>query len=138
MKQFVSRTVIAVALALILTACGGGAGSVSRAIDVTITDFTFSPNSFTVPAGAQIAFTGVNNGAVEHSFFVLKKGYQVQAHFTDADKANIFWGMDHIAPGTSFKNSFVAPGDPGDYQIVCGVQGHFEAGMIAKLIVVNP
>jgi plastocyanin len=138
MKKFASRIVIVVALALFLTACGGGGGSVSKTIDITITDFTFSPNSFSVPAGAQISFTGVNNGAVEHSFFIMKKGYQVQAHFTDADKANIFWGMDHIVPGQSFKNSFVAPSDPGEYQIVCGLQGHFEAGMIAKLIVVNP
>jgi uncharacterized cupredoxin-like copper-binding protein len=138
MNKLMSMFMIVAAFAILLTACGGSGNNVSKSIDVTLTDFSFMPNSFAVPAAAQISFSGVNNGAVEHSFFILKKGYQVQAHYTDADKTHVFWGLDHIAPGQSFKASFLAPVDPGEYQIVCGVPGHFEAGMIAKLIVVQP
>jgi uncharacterized cupredoxin-like copper-binding protein len=34
--------------------------------------------------------------------------------------------------------TFRAPAEAGDYQIVCGIPGHFQAGMIAKLTVVAP
>jgi plastocyanin len=63
--------------------------------------------------------------------------FHSRAHFTDADKANVFWGKDEIVPGQSVTDTFTAPSDPGDYQIVCGIAGHFEGSMVAKLIVVS-
>ena len=127
---------IALFPSVLLGACGSAAGP-SKSLDVTMTDFMFSPNSFTVPAGAQISFQATNNGAVAHSFIIMKEGYQITSHFTDADKPNIYWKVDQIAPGQSIKDSFMAPDDPGNYQIICGISGHYEAGMVAKLIVVK-
>lgn len=122
-------------LAFMLAGCGGPAKP-STAINVTTTDFAFSPNSFTVPAGQQISVDVTNNGAVTHSFIIMKQGTKVQTHFTDADKANIFWEVPAVPPGESRKDTFTAPDQPGEYQIVCGVAGHLEAGMVAKLVVV--
>ncbi len=138
MKKILLPVLLALGLLVVLTGCKGTAAGPSTSINVTITDFEFSPNSFTVPAGAQISFSAVNNGSGEHSFLIMKEGYKVQSHFTDADKANVFWGKDQIAPGTSITDTFTAPSDPGQYQIVCGVAGHFEAGMVATLNVVKP
>ena len=129
--------VFALSLALILSGCGGAGGGASKSINVTLTDFQFSPNTFTVPAGAQISFSATNNGAVQHSFVVMKLGSKVQTHFTEADKANVFWEKLAIQPGQTVTDSFTAPTEPGEYEIVCEVGGHFEAGMIAKLIVVQ-
>jgi uncharacterized cupredoxin-like copper-binding protein len=134
MKYFSIFIIQAIILSLILTACGGPARP-SKNLNVTMTDFQFSPNIFTVPAGEQISFNATNNGAVAHSFIIMKSGYHVNAHFTDADKPNIFWEVPQITPGQSITETFTAPIDPGEYQIVCGVAGHFEAGMVAKLIV---
>jgi len=67
----------------------------------------------------------------------MKLGQKVQTHFTDADKANIFWELAQINPGQSVNESFTAPTDPGEYQVICGESNHFEAGMVAKLVVVK-
>lgn len=136
MKKIVIIFCTGLFLSVILGACGASAGP-SKSLDVTMTDFMFSPNTFTVPAGAQISFSATNNGAVAHSFIIMKEGYKITNHYTDADKTNVYWMVDQIAPGQSIKDSFAAPNDPGDYQIICGISGHFEAGMVAKLIVVK-
>ncbi|MBI3738227.1 MAG: cupredoxin domain-containing protein [Chloroflexi bacterium] len=137
MKKIPFLILIIASLSLVLTGCGGSSGGASKSINVTITDFAFSPNSFTVPAGQQISFSAANNGAVQHSFVIMKLGYHVQTHFTEADKPNVFWQKLAIQPGQSVTDSFTAPAEPGEYEIVCEVGGHFEAGMVAKLIVVQ-
>ncbi len=138
MKKFLFCVAFAASFALLLTACGNsGGGAPSTSINVTITDFAFTPNTFTVPAGAKISFSAVNNGAGEHSFVIMKLGHDVVGHFTSADQANVYWEKDHIASGQTVSDTFTAPSDPGTYQIVCSVPGHFEAGMVAKLVVVK-
>jgi uncharacterized cupredoxin-like copper-binding protein len=134
MKKISAPVILAILLSPILAACGGGGPSTS--VVVTITDFSFIPNTFTVPAGAQIAFTANNNGAVQHDFIIMKLGHDVQGQFSDADKVNIYWQQEDIAPGDSATGTFTAPGEPGEYQVICGVAGHFQAGMVARLIVV--
>jgi len=136
MRRIVLLAAILGLLAFVLTACGGPS-SPSKSIHVTMTDFQFSPASFTVPAGEPIAVELTNNGAVAHSFIIMKAGDQVQSHFTDADKPNVLWEVPAVAPGESVKDTFTSPSEPGQYQIVCGVAGHFEAGMVAKLNVVK-
>jgi uncharacterized cupredoxin-like copper-binding protein len=101
-----------------------------------MTDFEFAPNVFTVPAGQEISFDAHNNGAVAHSFVIMQLGHEVHEHFTPADRANIFWEQPEVAPGESAQASFVAPGQPGTYQVVCSNSGHYEAGMLAKIVVV--
>ena len=127
-------SVLALLGLLILSGCGGGP---SKSMRVIMTDFAFTPNTFTVPAGEPISIELTNNGAATHSFIIMKAGAQVQGHFTDADKANIFWEEPSVAPGQSTKTSFNAPSEPGEYQIVCGVPAHFESGMVATLVVVK-
>lgn len=135
MRKLSILATMAVLLALALSACGGAA-SPSKSLRVTMTDFSYSPNMFTVPGGAEISVDITNNGAVTHSFIIMKAGTQVQGHFTDADKANVYWEASTVPPGESVKATFTSPGEPGQYQIVCGIAGHFEAGMVGKLIVV--
>ncbi len=134
MKRTLARGFIAFLFSLALASCGGGS---SNSIRVVMTDFQFTPNTFTVTAGQPISIDLINNGAAGHSFIIMQAGYQVQAHFTDADRAHIFWQESGVAPGESKTDTFTAPGDPGEYQVVCGVPAHFESGMVAKLVVVK-
>ncbi len=136
MKKILRLIILNLGLALLLAACGGNTAP-SNTVHVTLTDFQFTPNTFTVPAGAQISFTAVNNGTVQHSFVIMKLGDAVKTHFTDADMQNAYWKQMAIEPGQTVTDTFTAPSDAGTYQIVCAEPGHFEAGMVAKLVVVK-
>lgn len=124
----------AVILSLMLVSCGSGGGA-STKINVTMTDFQFQPNLFTVPAGQEISFNSTNNGAVVHNFVIMKKGTSAGPFFDDEDLPNVFWQVE-IQPGGSVDTSFTAPTDPGDYEVVCKTEGHIASGMTAKLTVV--
>lgn len=126
-------SVLVAVLAFVLSSCGGP----STSLHVIMTDFAFTPNSFTVPAGQPISLELTNNGAATHSFIIMKAGTQVQGHFTDADKASVYWEQAAVSPGESVKVNFTAPSEPGDYQVVCGIPAHFESGMVATLTVVK-
>ena len=129
------RTLIiaAVILSLVLVSCGGSGASTK--INVTMTDFQFQPNQFTVPAGQEITFNSTNNGAVVHNFVIMKLGTSAGPFFDDEDVPNVFWQVE-IQPGGSVDTSFTAPTDPGDYEVVCRTEGHIASGMTAKLTVV--
>ena len=118
----------------VLSACAGGGASTT--IDVIFAEFTFTPAEFTVPAGQEITLNATNNGAVVHEFVIMKFGTTVGENFGDEDLANIYWKVE-VEPGASVTATFTAPAEPGEYQVVCGTAGHYMAGMIAKLIVVD-
>jgi uncharacterized cupredoxin-like copper-binding protein len=126
--------VLAVLLNLTLASCGGAAGA-STKIDVTMTDFQFQPSQFTVPAGQEITFTSSNNGAVVHNFVIMKLGTNVGDFFDEEDVPNVYWQTE-LQPGSSVNTTFIAPSEPGDYEIVCKTEGHILSGMTAKLTVV--
>ena len=136
MKNTAVLILLVIVQSFVLVACRGS-GTPSKSIKVTMTDFSFSPNTFTIPAGQPISIEVTNNGAVQHSFLIMKQGHQIQAHFTEADKTNVYWEVASVPAGESVRDTFTAPTDPGEYQIVCGIAGHFEAGMVAKLKVVQ-
>lgn len=133
MKKYTPLTVVVLGLLLALTACGG-VGTVSTTINVTLTDFQFSPNTFTIPAGQEITLNVTNNGAVIHNFVIMKFGQSAGASFGDEDLPNVFWQIE-VRPGASAKVTFTAPTEPGDYEVVCRTPGHLEAGMKARLTV---
>ena len=130
------RTLIlaAVLLSLLLASCGEG-GGVSNKINVTMTDFQFQPNQFTVPAEQEISFTSANNGAVVHNFVIMKLGTSAGDSFDNEDVPNVYWEVE-LVPGGSTETTFTAPSEPGEYQVVCRTEGHIVSGMTAKLIVV--
>jgi uncharacterized cupredoxin-like copper-binding protein len=121
-------------LSLTLASCGGSAASTT--IDVTLTDFQFTPNQFAVPAGQEITLKVLNNGAVVHNFIIMKLGTSAGEAFDSEDEPNVFWSERDIPPGGDLNVTFTAPTEPGDYQVVCKTQGHITSGMIATLTVV--
>ena len=122
-------------LSLTLSSCGGGSAP-SNTIDVTLTDFAFTPNQFTIPAGQEITLNVLNNGAVVHNFIIMKLGTSAGDTFDSEDDANVFWSERDIQPGGDLSVTFTAPTEPGEYQVVCKTQGHIASGMIGTVTVV--
>ena len=119
------------ALSLILTACG----SKTTTLNVTATDKGYDQATYTVPAGGEVTLNLTNNGSVEHEFAILKKGEHVTPPFGDKDENKIFWELDGVDSGETKSDTFTAPTEPGEYDIICGIPGHIELGMVATLIV---
>jgi plastocyanin len=137
MKKKLPLILLAALLAITLVACGGGLGGASTNLTVAMTDFHFTPDTFTVPAGKEITVNATNNGAVEHELVIFKLGQTAGDKFGDEDEGNIYWEVQSL-PGETKTEKFTAPTEPGEYYLTCGIAGHLEAGMIGKLIVVAP
>jgi uncharacterized cupredoxin-like copper-binding protein len=134
MKRLLTFFTSLLVFSLVLSGCGGG--GVSTNLRVDLTEFMFNPNDFTVPAGQEITLELSNNGAVVHDFIIMKNGTTVGDDFGDEDEANIYWKAE-LDPGSSGSYTFTAPSEPGEYQVVCGIAGHYLAGMVATLFVVT-
>lgn len=138
MNKRAALIVLALALSLTLAACGGGQPSgASTNPKVEMSDFVFSPTELTVPAGAEITLELSNKGTVEHELVIMKQGTEATAPFDEDDEGNIYWEAE-LEAGESEAFTFTAPSEPGEYQIVCGIPGHLEAGMVGTLTVVAP
>jgi len=133
MKKILSFWIIAISL--VLASCGGSSSKASTKIDVTMTDFQFQPTTFTVPAGQEISLNVTNSGAVVHSFVVMKEGQTAGTEYNAEDQPNVYWDVE-VQPGGSAETSFTAPDAPGEYEIICHIPGHVQAGMVGKLNVV--
>ena len=131
MKKIFTIIVLVLALSLILTACGGNKAT----LNVTATDKGYDQPTYTVKAGAEVTLNLTNNGSTEHEFALLKKDQHVEPPFGDKDEDKIFWELDGVDAGETKSDTFTAPTEPGEYDIICGIPGHIELGMIATLIV---
>lgn len=116
----------------ILVSCGGA----PTTFDITITDYHFEPDTFTVPAGREITLNIDNEGFVSHQFVIFKLGTDAGGKAGPEDQENIYWRFE-VLPGHSDSATFIAPSTPGEYFVTCGIVGHLEAGMSGTLIVVD-
>lgn len=121
-------------ISLLLGACSRNGASTT--IDLTISDYHFEPDTFTVPAGREITVNIKNNGFVSHQFVIFKLGKDAGGKISPEDQENIYWRFE-VLPGHSDSATFTAPSEPGEYYVTCGIVGHLEAGMVGNLIVVN-
>ncbi len=133
MKKLFFSSALLICMTLYLSSCGGSA---STELTVVMTDFHFTPDNFTVSAGREFTLTLINNGAIEHEFAIFNLGADVKNGFDSENKANIYWSL-RVGPDESKTVTLNAPADLGEYYIVCGIPGHFEAGMLGSLIVIK-
>ncbi len=132
MKKFTFLLIAVLLGSLVLSACGASGPSTN--LKVELTDFHFVPDKFVVPAGQEITLNLKNSGAVVHEYVIMKSGQTVGDDFGPEDEENIYWEVE-VDPGASKTVTFTAPADSGEYQLVCGTEGHFKAGMVGTLTV---
>ncbi len=118
MKQKAGRLAAALGLLLVATVTPTFAGGVTVAVKAG--ELYFDPKSLGVEAG-EVAFTVVNEGAIEHNFAVQDARGRTLAQIAV------------IAPGTTERVGATLA--PGTYRIVCTYPGHTEAGMTGTLTV---
>ena len=134
MKRYLLLTVFTLGFLLASSACGASGPTTNLKVDMV--EFMFEPSEYAIPAGQEITLELLNSGAVEHEFVIMKFGTSVGDDFDDEDEENIYWEAE-LEPGESGTFNFTAPGEPGEYQIVCGTGGHYLAGMLGSLTVVS-
>ena len=66
------------AISMALGACADG-DTASTDLEVTTTDFRFSPNTWTVPAGEEISIDITNGGSVLHEWVLMRPGVNIDS-----------------------------------------------------------
>ena len=139
------KTFFSLVLVIFLTGCAGSAPSEVAGTEITVqaTDFAYNPLSITILVGQPVTITLDNAGAVEHDFVIDKINVKdVEASETGPAMHHQMGEMPeydlhfYAKAGESAVLKFT-PLEPGTYEIYCTIQGHKEAGMIGKLIVLD-
>ncbi|HVN53134.1 MAG TPA: plastocyanin/azurin family copper-binding protein [Anaerolineaceae bacterium] len=133
MRKFSVIMVLALVLTVVLSACGGGgssSGGTSNNIKTTMSDFKFDPAEWTVPAGQTISLTIDNKGSVKHDWVLMMQPVTPPLADENAGQQIAKFSLD---PGASQTVTFTSPSNPGDYEVVCTVPGHLDAGMKGTL-----
>jgi uncharacterized cupredoxin-like copper-binding protein len=89
-------------------------------VRIVSTEFRFSPATVLVAAGRVVTLVLDNSGAeTEHGLFLPALGFRLQAKAGETARKN-----------TVFEK-------PGEYEFVCDLPGHHDAGMTGMLLVVD-
>ena len=110
----------------------------SRTVKIDMADtMRYSPSAISVKTGETVSFEAKNSGKIMHEI-VFGTMKELKEH---AEMMKKHPGMEHDEPYMAH----VAPGKterivwqftkPGEFYYACLIPGHFEAGMIGKVIV---
>ena len=111
---------------------------VTRTIKLDMTDaFRFTPADVTVKRGETVKFVVANSGGVLHEMVLgtteeLKAHAELMKKFPDMEHADA--NMAHVKPGAKGEIVWQFT-KAGEYQFACLIPGHYEAGMVGKVVV---
>ncbi len=111
---------------------------VTRTVNVDMSDaFRFTPANVVLKRGETVKFVVSNSGQQLHEMVLgtpkeLKEHAELMKKFPDMEHADA--NMAHVKPGATGEIVWQFT-RPGEYQFACLIPGHFEAGMIGKVIV---
>lgn len=152
MGNFRKTLLASAALALVISACGGAveastdnhddpAGvTTERVIEVSMTEFAFSPAPIEVNEGETVTFVVTNDGVVDHEFR-LANDELVEAHEHDSDHEDIdemdkdMMSVLLLAPGETGELVVTFDHDATFTEVTCLLPGHREAGMVTPLAI---
>jgi uncharacterized cupredoxin-like copper-binding protein len=121
-------------LSLFVAACQ--ADGPSTQLTIELKDFSITPNTLAVPPGSEIQIKVTNHGSMVHNFYIMKYGADIGEMFDEADIASAYWEVE-VQPDDTLTSTLTTPDQPGTYQIVCGIPGHLQSGMVGTLEVVK-
>ena len=104
----------------------GGGLPASTELTTSIVEYSFTPDTWKVPAGEQITITITNDGTLQHEWVLLQDGARIS---TEAEFEEGLVNVEQeVAPGETQTLTFEAP-PAGTYQVICAIPGHFDAGL---------
>jgi plastocyanin len=145
---------VAVAAALVLSACtggggGGGAGGTGGGLNVGSDGeaLAYAPATLTATAGQEVSVTFKNNStAQQHNWVLVNGGDDVAArvdeaginagppNYLPAGSADVIASTQMLQPGGTETITFTAPA-AGTYRFICTYPAHYAGGMAGTLTV---
>jgi uncharacterized cupredoxin-like copper-binding protein len=152
MRRVLAATAAAT-LIVAAAACGDDGGGSAAApddevIEITMVDNAYEPSEVEVPAGEQVSFRFVNDGAAMHEAYAGDEAMQAEHEATMQEQVEMgeAEGMDHggehgdadvleVDAGEDGELTYTFD-EPGDYLIGCHEPGHYDDGMRMHVTVV--
>jgi uncharacterized cupredoxin-like copper-binding protein len=116
----------------------GDPRKVTRTVRLDMSDtFRFIPAVVAVKRGDTVRFVIANSGKVLHEMVLgtteeLKAHAELMKKFPDMEHADA--NMAHVRPGAKGEIVWQFT-QAGEYQFACLIPGHYEAGMVGKVVV---
>jgi uncharacterized cupredoxin-like copper-binding protein len=116
----------------------GDAKDVARTIDCRMLDsMRFSPERIDVKLGETIRFRARNRGKLMHEFVIGTRKenadhYALMKKFPKMEHDEPY--MAHVPPG-QMRPIVWTFNRPGEFEFACLIAGHYEAGMVGKIVV---
>ncbi len=110
----------------------------AEVIEVTMTEFGYSPASVTVAPGTPTVLRFINEGAIQHE--AMLGDHHMQEEFAASTDHGDHGGAGHhgdmmaitLDPGQTGEIEFMVE-EPGTWLIGCHLPGHYDAGMVATI-----
>jgi uncharacterized cupredoxin-like copper-binding protein len=116
----------------------GDARDVARSIDCKMLDtMRFSPDRIEAKLNETLRFTATNTGQVLHEFVIGSKQenaahYELMKKFPKMEHDEPY--MAHVPVGKKAEIVWKF-NRPGEFEFACLIAGHYEAGMVGKIVV---
>jgi uncharacterized cupredoxin-like copper-binding protein len=124
----------AVALALLSSACGGGADAAEETIAIHFSRFV--PEAVEVPAGVPVTITLQNDDPIEHEWIVGAPDVH-ERHRTGTEPYHDQVPTEVTVPALESRVTTITFERPGEYLYICHLPGHEAYGMVGKMHVVE-
>ena len=110
-------------IVLALAACGGPTSALpARSLSVELIEFTISPSSDLARVGEPLTFVVTNAGVLDHDLTIVDVDGEQYAHVA-------------VKAGQTVSFDF-QPATAAEFQLLCSITGHAQAGMSAQMTVV--
>jgi uncharacterized cupredoxin-like copper-binding protein len=134
-RPLIRVSILLATVVLLGAACDGGSSGDGSSIDVTLVDDGVTVSETEASAGS-LTFATTNEGTLTHEIEVFEGEEDPASLPIEDDVANVeAWTLvdeiEDITPGATA--DLTVDLDPGTYQVVCNLPGHFEKGMYATL-----
>ena len=120
---------------------GTDADAVSNDLHGSVAEWAVNVDAAKAKAG-EVSFTMENRGTIQHEFLVVKTTYEhgmiplgADNRFDEEDKGlSVIDEIPEWAPGVT--NTLKVKLEPGKYELLCNIEGHYKNGMHAAFEVV--